>query len=51
MDTTYFDFGKAFERVTRQGLLGKLKSYSIKGKILEWIKIFFSNRCALVKGN
>ena len=39
VDTIYFNFAKAFNSVPHERLLGKLKSYGINGKILEWIKV------------
>ena len=49
--TTYFDFAKAFDSVPHKGLLRKLKSYGINGKILEWIKAFLSNHREIVDVN
>ena len=43
-DTIYFDFVKALDSVPHERLFGKLKSYDINGKVLEWIKTFLSNR-------
>ena len=43
VDTIYFDFAKVFDSVPHERLLGKLKSYGINGKVLEWIKAFLSN--------
>ena len=42
VDTKYFNFAKAFDIVPHERLLGKLKSYGINGKVLEWIKAFLS---------
>ena len=39
VDTTYFDFLKAFDSFPHEILLGKLKSYGINGKVLEWTKV------------
>ena len=50
MDTIYFDFAKAFDSVPHKRL-GKLKSYGINGKVLEWIKTFLSNRRQIVNVN
>ena len=51
VDTIYFDFAKAFDSVPHERLLGKLKSYGINGKVLEWLKAFLSNRCQIVNVN
>ena len=51
VDTIYFDFAKAFDSAPHERLLGKLKSYSINGKVLEWWKAFLSNRCQIVNVN
>ena len=50
-DKTYFDFAKAFDSVPHERLLGKLKSYGVNGKALEWIKAFLSNRRRIVNVN
>ena len=44
MDTIYLDFAKAFDKVDHQILLKKLHRYGIRGKMLEWIKDFLTNR-------
>ena len=51
VDTIYFDFAKAFDSVPHERLPGKLKSYGINGKILEWIKAFLSNRRQILNVN
>ena len=51
VDTIYFDFAKAFDSVPHKRLLGKLKSYGINGKVLEWIKAFLSNCRQIVNFN
>ena len=51
VDTIYFKFAKAFDSVPHERLLGKLKSYGINGKVLEWIKAFLSNRRQIVIAN
>ena len=43
-DTVYLDFAKAFDKVDHQLLLKKLQSIGIKGKLLNWLKAFLSNR-------
>ena len=40
VDVTYLDFKKAFNSVPHQRLLGKIKSYSIKGNIFKWLSSF-----------
>ena len=51
MDAIYFDFAKAFDNVSHERLLSKLKSHGINGKVLEWIKVFLSNRRQIVNVN
>lgn len=40
----YTDFAKAFDSVDFSILLGKLKSYGIDGKLLDWFETYLSNR-------
>ena len=51
MDAIYIDFAKAFDNVSHERLLSKLKSHGINGKVLEWIKAFLSNRRQIVNVN
>ena len=51
LDTIYFDFDKAFDSVPHKRLLGKLKSYGINGKVLQWIKAFLNNCRQLLNSN
>ena len=44
VDSIYMDFSKAFDSVPHRRLIGKLESYGVKGKILNWIKDFLSER-------
>ena len=44
VDVVYLDFCKAFDKVPHKRLLKKLHGYGIRGKILNWIKEFFSAR-------
>ena len=44
VDVAYLDFSKAFDSVPHQRLIQKLSSYGFSGKLLLWIKSFFSNR-------
>ena len=43
-DTVYLDFSKAFDKVDHALLIKKLQLYEIRGKLLNWIKSFLSNR-------
>ena len=51
VDAAYMDFRKAFDTVPHQRLITKLKSYNIKGPILNWIISFLSDRSQFVKIN
>ena len=44
MDAIYFDFAKAFDKVPRERLMQKIKTYGIGRKILDWIKSWMSER-------
>ena len=44
IDVAYLDFRKAFDLVSHEHLIYKLTKYGIKGKILNWIKDYLSNR-------
>lgn len=43
-DTIYTDFSKAFDSVPHKRLLLKVKSYGIRGNLLNWIEDFLSDR-------
>ncbi len=43
-DVIYVDFRRAFDSVSHEKLLTKLKAYGIRGKLVEWIKDFLSGR-------
>ena len=47
-DVIYLDFAKAFDKVDHQILLRKLENMGIKGKLLEWLKSFLSDRNQVV---
>ena len=40
----FCDISKAFDRVWHLGLLYKLKTYGIKGKLFEWFRAYLSDR-------
>jgi len=43
-DCIYLDFAKAFDRVPHQRLLTKVHNIGIRGKLLNWIRNFLTNR-------
>ena len=49
IDVIYFDYEKAFDKVSHSLLLEKLKWYGIEGKTFEWIKSFLTERVQRVK--
>ena len=51
VDTVYLDFMKAFDTVPHRRLIGKLKSYGIKGEILNWISEYLQGRSQVVVVN
>ncbi len=52
IDVIYMDFMKACDTVPHKRLIGKLKSYGLSPKIINWIKSFLSDRKqrVIVKG-
>lgn len=44
IDTIYFDFAKAFDKVPHGRLVNKLEAYGIRGNTLRWIKNYLDNR-------
>ena len=44
LDLAILDFSKAFDRVPHERLLKKLDHYGIRGKTLDWIRAFLTNR-------
>ena len=48
---TFIDLTKAFDKVWKQGLLLKLQTAGVKGKMFKWVKSFLSHRMARVKLN
>ena len=44
VDVVYLDFAKAFDTVPHKRLIQKLRAYGVKGKLLNWIKGFLSNK-------
>ena len=51
VDTTYFDFAKAFDTVPHCRLIGKLNAYGIIGNILNWISESKCDRTQVVRVN
>ena len=53
VDVVYFDFSKAFDKVSISKLLVKLKAYGIKGKLLKWISNWLTGRkqCTVLNGH
>ena len=49
IDVIYTDFEKAFDKVPRERLLSKLRSYGISEDIIAWIKKFLCCRKQRVK--
>lgn len=49
IDAIYTDFSKAFEKVDHKLLALKLERYGIKGRVLNWIVSYLSNRQQIVK--
>ena len=50
--SVFFDISKAFDRVWHRGLLVKLESAGIRGKLLEFLSNYLSDRlqCVVIKG-
>ena len=44
VDVAYFDYAKAFDKVSHRLLLIKLQGYGIDGKLLNWLKAYLENR-------
>ena len=44
VDTCYLDIQKAFDTVPHLRLIAKVDSYGIKGKVLQWIQAFLTDR-------
>ena len=44
----FFDISKAFDRVWHKGLLLKLNSLGVRGKLLEWFQDYLSHRTQIV---
>ena len=51
VDAVYLDFSKAFDSVPHKRLLYKLHNYGIRGKLLEWIEDFLTDRTQYVSVN
>ena len=44
IDVAFLDFAKAFDKVSHNHLINKLKSYGISDPLIEWINNFLSGR-------
>lgn len=44
VDVAYFDYAKAFDKVSHNLLLVKLRAYGIDGKLLAWLEAYLRNR-------
>ena len=44
MDVAYFDYAKAFDKVSHKLLILKLKGYGIDGKLLTWLEAYLRER-------
>ena len=44
VDIAYFDYSKAFDKVSHRLLLLKLESYGIRGKLLKWLEMYLKDR-------
>ena len=44
VDIIYFDFAKAFDKVSHSKLVFKLRKYGISGNILNWVKGWLGDR-------
>ena len=51
LDTILLDFSKAFDKVNHHKLLIKMDHYGIRGKLLDWMKDFLSERAQQVVVN
>jgi hypothetical protein len=51
MDVIFLDLSKAFDSVIHSKLICKIRSYGIKGRILNWIIDFLTNRTFCVNVN
>ncbi len=51
VDAIYLDFKKAFDKVSHNGLLAKLKSLGVDGNAWKWIREYLSNRKQMVTVN
>ena len=49
VDSAYFDFSKAFDKVRHDYLIHKLKKYGLTGCLMKWIIDYLSHRTQVVK--
>ena len=51
VDVAYFDYSKAFNKVSHRLLLIKLKAYGIDGQLLAWLEAYLHDQQRVVVGN
>ena len=51
IDVVYFDFRKAFDKVSHAKLLYKLESFGLDCQMIRWFKTFLTNRKSFVRTN
>ena len=51
VDSTYFNFSKAFDTVPHKRLSVKMKAFGIEGKLLSWVEAFLTGKEQIVRVN
>ena len=44
VDVIYLDFAKAFDKVPKERLLEKMRAHGVRGRVLEWIRNWLTDR-------
>ena len=44
VDVAYFDYSKAFDKVSHSLLLAKLRAYGVEGRLLAWLEAYLQDR-------